>query len=79
MWKLAVALLVLGNLDQGIFADLSGRVAIHSPNWSVSDGPLAIRIDEQAAPVPAPKHARKDAEVGWEALTRHRFLSMLSV
>lgn len=47
MWKLAVALLVLGNLDQGIFADLSGRVAIHSPNWSVSDGPLAIRIDDQ--------------------------------
>ena len=45
--KLAVALLVLGNLDQGILPTFLDGLTIHSPNWSVSDGPLAIRIDDQ--------------------------------
>lgn len=39
------ALLVLGSLDQGIFADLGDRVTVRCPTWPVSSGAVTVRID----------------------------------
>ena len=47
MLSTMAALLLLGSIDQGIFPDLGSRVQIHAPSWPVSDGPLAVRIDEK--------------------------------
>ncbi len=47
MWNVAYALLLLGSLDQGIFADLGARVSIHAPSWPLPDGRVAVRVDDQ--------------------------------
>ncbi len=47
MWKVAYGLLLLGSLDQGIFADLAARVSIHAPSWQLPEGRVAVRIDDQ--------------------------------
>lgn len=63
MFSAISALLLLGQLDKGIYPDLNDRVRIRVPSWVSVNAPVTVRLD--------PKHRLMTLYRGFSALSVH--------